>query len=159
MLKLFSKSVEDTYRIGERLGKLLFPGSIICLTGDLGAGKTAFTQGIGRGLGISEHVVSPTYTIINEYTSGRIPLYHFDVYRLGSSDEMYELGCDEYFYGDGATILEWADNVDDVIPGDRLWITIRKTENPEEREIIMEASGLEYERLLKEMKKDEDISN
>lgn len=159
MLRLFSKSAEDTYKIGVKLGRLLFPGSVVCLTGDLGAGKTAFTQGIGKGLGVTEHVVSPTYTIINEYTSGRIPLYHFDVYRLGSSDEMYELGCDEYLYGDGATVLEWADNVDDVIPGDRLWITIRKTENPEEREIIMEASGSDYEKLLKEMKKDEDISH
>lgn len=159
MLRLFSKSAEDTYKIGERLGQLLFPGSIVCLTGDLGAGKTAFTQGIGKGLGISEHIVSPTYTIINEYTSGRIPLYHFDVYRLGSSDEMYELGCDEYFYGDGATVLEWADNVDDVIPNEKLWITIRKLENPDEREIVFKAFGTDYEKLLEEMEKDEDISH
>jgi len=159
MLRLISKSAEDTYKIGERLGQLLFPGSIICLTGDLGAGKTAFTQGIGKGMGITEHIVSPTYTIINEYTSGRIPLYHFDVYRLGSSDEMYELGCDEYFYGDGATVLEWADNVDDVIPNEKLWITIRKLENPDEREIVFKAFGTDYEKLLEEMEKDEDISH
>lgn len=159
MLRIFSKNAEDTYRIGESLGKLLFPGSIICLTGDLGAGKTAFTQGIGKGLGVKEHVISPTYTIINEYTTGRIPLYHFDVYRLGSSDEMYELGCDEYLYGDGATVLEWADSVDDVIPSERLWITIRKLESPDEREIIMEASGSAYDKLLKEMEKNENISH
>lgn len=159
MLRIFSKNAEDTYRIGESLGKLLFPGSIICLTGDLGAGKTAFTQGIGKGLGVKEHVISPTYTIINEYTTGRIPLYHFDVYRLGSSDEMYELGCDEYLYGDGATVLEWADSVDDVIPAERLWITIRKLESPDEREIIMEASGSAYDKLLKEMEKNENISH
>jgi len=159
MLRLISKSAEDTYKIGERLGQLLIPGSIICLTGDLGAGKTAFTQGIGKGMGITEHIVSPTYTIINEYTSGRIPLYHFDVYRLGSSDEMYELGCDEYFYGDGATVLEWADNVDDVIPNEKLWITIRKLENPDEREIVFKAFGTDYEKLLEEMEKDEDISH
>ena len=159
MLKIISKSAEDTYRIGEILGRLLFPGSIVCLTGDLGAGKTAFTQGIGKGLGIKDHITSPTYTIINEYTSGRIPLYHFDVYRLGSSDEMYELGCDEYLYGDGATVLEWADSVDDVIPAERLWITIGRSEKQDEREMIMEASGLLYENLLKEMEKDENISH
>lgn len=159
MLRFFSRNAEDTYKIGEGLGRMLFPGSIICLTGDLGAGKTAFTQGIGKGLGVSEHVISPTYTIINEYTTGRIPLYHFDVYRLGSSDEMYELGCDEYLYGDGATVLEWADSVDDVIPAERLWITIRKLESPDEREIIMEASGSAYEELLKEMENNENTSH
>ena len=159
MLRIISKNAEDTYKLGERLGRSLFSGSIVCLTGDLGAGKTAFAQGIGKGLGVSEHVISPTYTIINEYTSGRIPFYHFDVYRLGSSDEMYELGCDEYLYGDGATVLEWADSVEDVIPAQRLWITIRKLENQDQREIRMEASGLAYENLLKEMEKDENISD
>jgi len=159
MVRFISKNTEDTYRIGKKLGKLLFPGSIICLNGDLGTGKTAFTQGIGKGLGVSEHVVSPTYTIINEYTSGRIPLYHFDVYRLGSSDEMYELGCDEYFYGDGVTVVEWADSVEDVIPSERLWVTINKLEEPDQREIIMEATGSIYEELLKELEKDEDTGH
>lgn len=159
MVRFISKNAEDTYKIGKKLGKLLFPGSIICLNGDLGTGKTAFTQGIGKGLGVSEHVVSPTYTIINEYTSGRIPLYHFDVYRLGSSDEMYELGCDEYFYGDGVTVVEWADSVEDVIPSERLWVTINKLEEPDQREIIMEATGSIYEELLKELEKDEDTGH
>jgi len=159
MVRFISKNAEDTYKIGEKLGKLLFPGSIICLTGDLGTGKTAFTQGIGKGLGVSENVVSPTYTIINEYTSGRIPLYHFDVYRLESSDEMYELGCDEYFYGDGVTVVEWADSVEDVIPAERLWIIINKLEEPDQREIIMEASGSIYEELLKELEKDENTGH
>ncbi|HHY77142.1 MAG TPA: tRNA (adenosine(37)-N6)-threonylcarbamoyltransferase complex ATPase subunit type 1 TsaE [Clostridiales bacterium] len=159
MVRFISKNAEDTYRIGKKLGKLLFPGCIVCLTGDLGTGKTAFTQGIGKGLGVSENVVSPTYTIINEYTSGRIPLYHFDVYRLGSSDEMYELGCDEYFYGDGVTVVEWADSVEDVIPSERLWVTINKLEEPDQREIIMEATGSIYEELLKELEKDEDTGH
>ncbi len=159
MLKIISKSGEDTIKTGERLAKYLFPGSIVCLLGDLGAGKTAFTQGLGKGLGIVEHITSPTYTIINEYYSGRIPLYHFDVYRLGSSDEMFELGCDEYFYGDGVTVLEWADNVYDILPPHRLWIKITLGANPEERNIEMEAQGNIYDAILKEMEKNENISH
>lgn len=155
MLKIISKSPEDTFRIGEKLAKHLFPGSIVCLSGDLGAGKTAFTQGLGKGLGIAEHITSPTYTIINEYYSGRIPLYHFDVYRLGSSDEMFELGCDEYFFGNGISVLEWADNVYDILPPHKLWINISMRDNPEEREIKIEAHGDIYKAILKEMEEDE----
>ncbi len=150
MLKLISRSVQDTFDIGERLGKLLEKGNILCLSGDLGAGKTAMTQGIGRGLGVSDYVTSPTYTIINEY-QGRLPLYHFDVYRLDHVDEMYELGYEEYFFGDGVTVIEWADSVKDIIPVARLWITILKTKDGEGREILLEPTGEEYIRITEGM--------
>lgn len=155
MLKIISKSLEDTGNLASRLSLYLTPGSVICLSGDLGAGKTAFAQGLGKGLGIAEYITSPTYTIINEYYSGRIPLYHFDVYRLGSSDEMLELGCDEYFFGNGITVIEWADNVFDRLPQQKLWITICVGDNPNERIIKIEAYGSIYEAILKEMKNNE----
>ena len=104
MLKFHTESAEETAKIGEGLGRLLSPGDIVCLSGDLGAGKTAFTQGIARGLEVKDYVTSPTYTIINEY-EGRVPLYHFDVYRLNDVEEMYELGYEEYFFGDGVVVL------------------------------------------------------
>lgn len=150
MIKIISKNAEQTYGIGERLGKLLQKGDIICLTGDLGAGKTAFTKGIGTGLEVKEFITSPTYTIINEY-EGRLPLYHFDVYRLEGPEEMYELGYEEYFFGDGATVVEWADIVRDIIPQERLWITIIRGKEEDTREIIMEASGERYQEILKEL--------
>ena len=155
MLRIISKSLEDTIRIGIDLSKYLSAGNIICLTGSLGSGKTSFTKGLGRGLGIIEYITSPTYTIINEYYSGRIPLYHFDVYRLGSSDEMLELGCDEYFFGNGITVLEWADNVSEILPEEKLWITMGAGNNFDERTITMEAYGDDYKAMLKEMKNSE----
>ncbi|MFZ5354316.1 MAG: tRNA (adenosine(37)-N6)-threonylcarbamoyltransferase complex ATPase subunit type 1 TsaE [Bacillota bacterium] len=158
MLKLVTDSVEETFELGQKLGILLQKGNIICLSGDLGAGKTAFTKGIGKGLGVKEYVTSPTYTIINEYT-GRIPLYHFDVYRLENVDEMYELGYEEYFFGDGAVVLEWADNVKEIIPAERLWVTILKTRNDDSREIIMEPTGDIYKDIVKELTEDEGTGN
>ncbi len=150
MLKYITESVEETSKIGEQLGRLLSMGSIICLSGDLGAGKTAFTKGIAKGLGVDDYVTSPTYTIINEY-QGRLPLYHFDVYRLNDVEEMYELGYEEYFFGDGVVVLEWADIVRDIIPRDRLWITILNTGGDDSREIIMEPTGEVYDNILKGM--------
>ena len=148
MLKLITKSVEETLEIGEQLGKLLNKGNIVCLSGDLGAGKTAFTKGIAKGMGVFDYVTSPTYTIINEY-EGRLPLYHFDVYRLNNVEEMYELGYEEYFFGDGVVVLEWADIVRDIIPGERLWITILNTKGDNSREIIMEPTGEAYNNIVK----------
>lgn len=148
MLKYITEDVEETSRIGEQLGKLLNTGNIICLSGDLGAGKTAFTKGIAKGLGVEDYVTSPTYTIINEY-QGRLPLYHFDVYRLNDVEEMYELGYEEYFFGDGVVVLEWADIVMDIIPRERLWITILNTSGDNSREIIMEPTGEVYDNILK----------
>ena len=158
MYRIISKNPEHTKSLGKTLSAHLFPGAIVCLSGDLGAGKTAFVQGIGEGLGIQEHITSPTYTIINEYYSGSIPLYHFDVYRLGSPEEVLELGCDEYFFGEGISVIEWADNIVDMIPDERIWISINLRDNPEEREIIYKADGDVYQELLKELKKSENIS-
>lgn len=158
MLKIISKSAEQTYKLGECLGKVLKPGDIICLTGDLGAGKTAFTKGIGIGLDIAEFITSPTYTIINEY-NGRIPLFHFDVYRLEGVEEMYELGYEEYFFGDGAVVIEWADIVKDIIPQERLWITILRGKEEDTREVMFDASGDRYQKVIKELEQYADISN
>ncbi|MDF2840796.1 MAG: putative hydrolase [Clostridia bacterium] len=150
MLRIISKSAEQTYKLGESLGKILQQGDIICLTGDLGAGKTAFTKGIGAGLDIKEFITSPTYTIINEY-NGSIPLFHFDVYRLEGVEEMYELGYEEYFFGDGAVVVEWADIVKDIIPQERLWITILRSKEEDSREIIFDASGERYQKIIEEL--------
>lgn len=158
MLKIISKSEEQTYKLGEYIGKALQQGDIICLTGDLGAGKTAFTKGIGIGLDIQEFITSPTYTIINEY-DGRISLFHFDVYRLEGVEEMYELGYEEYFFGDGAVVIEWADIVKDIIPQERLWITILRGKEENTREIMFDASGERYQKLIKELEQYADISN
>jgi tRNA threonylcarbamoyladenosine biosynthesis protein TsaE len=158
MLKIISKSADQTYKLGESLGKVIQQGDIICLTGDLGAGKTAFTKGIGIGLDIKEFITSPTYTIINEY-NGRIPLFHFDVYRLEGVEEMYELGYEEYFFGDGAVVIEWADIVKDIIPQERLWITILRGKEEDNREIIFDASGDRYQKVIKELEQYADISN
>lgn len=158
MLRIISKSAEQTYKLGEYLGKNLQQGDIICLTGDLGAGKTAFTKGIGAGLNIKEFITSPTYTIINEY-NGNIPLFHFDVYRLEGVEEMYELGYEEYFFGDGAVVVEWADIVQDIIPQERLWITILRSKEEDSREIIFDASGDRYQKIIEELEQYVDISN
>lgn len=113
---LESKSPEDTFQIGMRLGKLAEAGEVYTLTGDLGVGKTVFTQGFAKGLGIEESVNSPTFTILQIYEGGRLPLYHFDVYRIGSVEEMDETGFEEYLMGDGVSLIEWADLIDEILP-------------------------------------------
>lgn len=154
MLKLITGSAEETSKIGEQLGRLLNKGNIVCLSGDLGAGKTAFTKGIAKGMGVEGYVTSPTYTIINEY-EGRLPLFHFDVYRLNDVEEMHELGYEEYFFGDGVVVIEWADIVRDIIPGERLWITILNTKGDNSREIIIEPTGEAYDNIVKGMERNE----
>lgn len=125
MKKYISNSAADTQKIAAELVNTLTPGSVICMYGDLGAGKTAFVQGMAVALGIDEPVTSPTFTIVNEYY-GKMPLYHFDVYRIGSSDEMFEIGFDEYIDGDGISVIEWAELIEDMLPEDRINITILK---------------------------------
>lgn len=120
-----SYNQEDTFRFAKKLALGAKPGDIICLDGDLGVGKTVFTQGFAEGLGIEDYVNSPTFTIVKEY-SGRIPLYHFDVYRIGDSSEMEEIGYEDYFYGDGVTIVEWPERIEDLLPENAHWIHIRK---------------------------------
>ncbi len=113
---LESKSPEDTFQIGMRLGKLAEAGDVYTLTGDLGVGKTVFTKGFAKGLGIEESVNSPTFTILQIYEGGRLPLYHFDVYRIGSVEEMEETGFEEYIMGDGVSLIEWADLIEEILP-------------------------------------------
>lgn len=117
---------EDTFAIGEKIGREAAPGLLCILIGDLGAGKTALTQGIARGLGILETVNSPTFTIAQVYEGGRLPLYHLDVYRIGDISEMEEIGYEDYFYGNGVCVVEWADLIAELLPVERLQITIEK---------------------------------
>ncbi len=121
-----SFSPQDTYRIGFELGSGAQKGDIFCLGGELGVGKTVFTQGFAKGLEIEEAVSSPTFTIIQEYEDGRLPLYHFDVYRIADLDEMEEIGYEDYFYGDGICLIEWAELIEELLPNRRTTITIKK---------------------------------
>lgn len=108
--------VEETYQLGYTLGKEAKPGEIYCLLGDLGVGKTVFTQGFASGLDIVEPISSPTFTIIQQYEEGRLPFYHFDVYRISDIDEMDEIGYEDYFYNDGVCLIEWANLIEDILP-------------------------------------------
>ncbi|MDE6531798.1 MAG: tRNA (adenosine(37)-N6)-threonylcarbamoyltransferase complex ATPase subunit type 1 TsaE [Lachnospiraceae bacterium] len=117
---------EETLALGVKIGKQALPGTVICVDGDLGAGKTVLAQGIAKGLGVMEQVVSPTFTIIQEYRDGRLPFYHFDVYRIEDPDEMYEVGFEDYFYGDGVCMIEWAELIRELLPEEHVHITIEK---------------------------------
>ena len=117
---------EETFLLGKKLGEMAEPGMIYCLDGDLGTGKTVFTQGFAAGLGIDEPVNSPTFTILQQYDGGRMPLYHFDVYRIGDVEEMEEIGCEDCFYGEGVCLIEWAEKVEEIIPPEALHIRIEK---------------------------------
>lgn len=117
---------QETYELGKELGKNAKAGDVYALIGDLGVGKTVFTQGVACGLEIAEPVNSPTFTIIQVYDDGRLPLYHFDVYRIGDVEEMDEIGYDEYFYGDGVCLIEWADLIEEIMPEKYTKITIEK---------------------------------
>ncbi len=112
--------------LGKSIAEKAAPGDIIALTGDLGTGKTVFTKGIARGLGIDEPVSSPTFTIVSEYRSGRMPLFHFDVYRIGDPDEMDEVGLDDYLSNGGLSLIEWAELISDMLPPETVWVTIEK---------------------------------
>ena len=113
-------SPEETFAFGEELGKNARPGQVYSLIGDLGVGKTVLTQGIAKGLGIDEAICSPTFTIVQEYHTGRMPFYHFDVYRIGCVEEMDEIGFDDYVYGEGLTMIEWANLIEEILP-DHFW--------------------------------------
>jgi len=123
-MKVLSYSKEMTFDIGAKLARILKKGDIISLNGDLGAGKTHLVKGIAKGLGINEDITSPTFTIVNEYY-GEMPLYHFDVYRISDVSELYEIGFEEYIYGDGISVIEWGDLVDEVLPKDKIRIFIK----------------------------------
>ncbi|WP_108672158.1 tRNA (adenosine(37)-N6)-threonylcarbamoyltransferase complex ATPase subunit type 1 TsaE [Peribacillus acanthi] len=142
-----STSSEDTYQLAEKLGSVVKSGMVITLEGDLGAGKTTFTKGLAKGLGVQRNVNSPTFTIIKEYM-GRLPLYHMDVYRIENDSE--DLGFEEYFEGEGVTVVEWAHLISDYLPKERLAISIFHIAN-NERRIEFKPFGISYEMLCKEI--------
>lgn len=119
-------SEKETFALGEKLGMEATPGQTFTLIGDLGVGKTVFTQGFAKGLGITEHVNSPTFTIVQIYEEGRLPFYHFDVYRIGDVEEMDEVGYEDYIYGDGVSLIEWANLIEDILPPHYTQVTIEK---------------------------------
>ena len=124
-MEFLTNSPEETEKVGAALGKILNPGAILAYRGDLGAGKTAFTRGLARGLGYLEPVTSPTYTIVNEYLGGRLPLFHFDMYRLASSDDLWDIGWEDYLERGGVCAVEWSENVDDAMEN-AVYVTIEK---------------------------------
>ncbi len=121
-----SFSAEETHALGMKMGQEAKPGDVYTLVGDLGVGKTVLTQGIAEGLGIAEAICSPTFTIVQVYEEGRMPFYHFDVYRIGDIEEMDEIGYEDYFYGEGLTMIEWANLIEEILPEKRKEITIEK---------------------------------
>ena len=125
-MKIESFSAEDTFAYGRKCGQEAKAGQVFCLYGDLGVGKTVFTQGFAEGLGITEPVSSPTFTIVQVYEEGRLPFYHFDVYRIGDVEEMDEIGFDDYIYGDGVSLIEWANLIEEILPEKRTEIIIEK---------------------------------
>lgn len=137
-----TNSEKETYELGFGIGKEAKPGEIYALTGDLGVGKTVFTKGVAAGLGVKEQVNSPTFTIVQVYESGRLPFYHFDVYRIGDPEEMDEIGYEDYFYGDGLCMVEWAGLIEELMPEKTKWITIEK--NP--------LKGFDYRKVTIERK-------
>lgn len=121
-----TRSPEGTFRLGRKLGEAALPGQVFTLTGDLGTGKTVFTQGFAKGLGIAEPVNSPTFTIVQVYDEGRLPLYHFDVYRIGDVEEMEEVGFEDYVMGEGVSLIEWAELISEILPEKRTAVRIEK---------------------------------
>lgn len=152
MLEIITKGPEETLKLGAILGALLQKGDVIGLFGELGTGKTVFTQGIAQGLKVKDYVTSPTFTLINEYL-GCLPLFHFDVYRLNDPEELLELGYEEYFFGDGVTVIEWAGKIEDYLPSGYLAVYFSKTgtEHLDHRLIKFSPKGKRYEVLTEEL--------
>ena len=136
-MELLSHSPEETEDIGARLAQRLGPGAVVAFTGDLGAGKTAFTRGLARGLGIPDRITSPTFTIVNEYEGGRLPLFHFDMYRLGSADELFDIGWEDYLRRGGVCAVEWSENIADALEEDAVRVDIRRGASDQERVITI----------------------
>ena len=140
-----TRSPEETFQLGKELSRKAAAGQVFTLTGDLGVGKTVFTQGFGNGLGIDEPISSPTFTIVQVYESGRLPFYHFDVYRIGDVSEMDEIGYEDYFYGEGLCMIEWANLIEEILPQERFDVTIEKNleKGFDYRKIIIKEHGTE----------------
>ncbi|MCQ2010416.1 MAG: tRNA (adenosine(37)-N6)-threonylcarbamoyltransferase complex ATPase subunit type 1 TsaE [Sporolactobacillus sp.] len=155
MHQWITHSPEETMSFSERLATFLRPGDVLTLSGDLGAGKTVFTKGLAKGLGIQEMVNSPTFTIVKEYQSGRLPLFHMDVYRISDEED---IGLEDYFDQDGVTVIEWAENIPSWLPDDLLSVTIERV-NEQERRITCKASGSRSEHINEEISNDERASD
>ena len=137
-MTFLTNSPEETEALGAALGRALRPGTVVAYRGDLGAGKTAFTRGLAKGLGCREPVTSPTYTIVNEYLSGRMPLFHFDMYRLRSADDLFDIGWEDYLARGAVCAVEWSENVDDAFFGDEMILTIEKLSDTDRKITVKE---------------------
>ena len=143
-------NLKDTEKLGKTIASCIEKGTVICLDGDLGVGKTALTQFIAKEFGVKEYIVSTTFTIIKEY-NGKLPFYHMDVYRINSEDDMYDLGYDEYIYSEGVTIIEWSHLIEGILPEERVNIDINRIDD-DKRRINITGKGSVYERLTEELK-------
>ena len=141
-MQYITHSPEETRALGRTLAQTLQGGAVVAFTGDLGAGKTAFVSGMAEGLGIEERVTSPTFTIVNEYEGGRLPLFHFDMYRLGSADELFHIGWEDYLARNGVCAVEWSENVDEALDGDTIRVDISRGEDDNTRIITIEGVAL-----------------
>lgn len=145
-MEIETRSAKETFRLGEALGRMAKPGQVYALTGELGTGKTVLTQGMAAGLGIREPVSSPTFTILQSYEEGRLPFYHFDVYRIGDPEEMEEIGYEDCFYGEGVSLVEWGNLIRELMPSDTIWIFMEKDLEKGFDYRLVRIEGLEYER-------------
>ena len=141
-MQYITHSPDETRALGRTLAQALQGGAVVAFTGDLGAGKTAFVRGMARGLGIAQRVTSPTFTIVNEYEGGRLPLFHFDMYRLGSADELFHIGWEDYLARNGVCAVEWSENVDEALDGDTIRVDISRGEDDNTRIITIEGVAL-----------------
>ena len=156
-LTIITKSPEETKNLGKEISKIIKPGDLLAFYGELGAGKTCFIQGISLGLEVKDYVTSPSFTIINEY-QGKIPIYHFDLFRFDNAEEILELGYEEYFYGEGLIVIEWAEKIEQFLPKEHLKIDI-KFKDCYERTISFISQGDRFDKFLKELSKIEDFRN
>lgn len=152
MLVFTTTEPEGTFAFGRVLAKQLAPGDVICLSGDLGAGKTLLVQGIAAGLGVSEGVTSPTFTILQVYDAARLMIYHFDLYRLENPDDLEDIGFEEYVRRDGVAVIEWADKFPARMPDERLWLELKIGDEAAERVITIQPFGTRYQQLCEELK-------
>ena len=142
-MEYISNSPTETEALGEALAARLTAGTVVAFTGDLGAGKTAFTRGLARGLGVPDRVTSPTFTIVNEYEGGRLPLFHFDMYRLRDADDLFDIGWEDFLRRGGICAVEWSENIRDALDGDTLWVDIRRGMTDGQRIITLHGPGLD----------------
>ena len=139
--RFITNGPEETEALGARLARALEPGAVVAFTGDLGAGKTAFVRGLARGLGIRDRVTSPTFTVVNEYEGGRLPLFHFDLYRLGSADELFDIGWEDYLARGGVCAVEWSERMEELLEPGTIRVDLRRGEGEEQRLITVTRGG------------------